>query len=127
MDDPTSYILNRTPVVPFHSLSMLHLSTMERSTCARLLIITYLAANFAVSLFKLIQTLCILALVVLCVWDQFFIGRWSHQKPKLLEAPERMELLSEFENSLAPPQESNQVSAKLMTSQSRSEEEVSTK
>lgn len=53
---------------------MLQLASIERGTWAKLLIVTYLAAYFAVTLLKLVQTLCILGLVMLCVWDQVLVG-----------------------------------------------------
>jgi hypothetical protein len=65
---------------------MLQLANVERRKWATLLIILYLAAHLAVSFLKLVQTLCILALVMLCVWDQVLVGfeaRWNHEKSKM--------------------------------------------
>ncbi len=58
-------------------------ANVERRTWATLLIILYLAAHLTVFFLKLVQTLCILALVMLCVWDQVLVGLklyWEHEK-----------------------------------------------
>ncbi len=49
-------------------------NVVERSTLARLLILTYIACYFAVTLFKLVQSICITALIILCVGDQVLGG-----------------------------------------------------
>lgn len=67
----------------FSMQHMVQLPDIERVTWARLLIATYLAAHFVVTLLKVVQSICIIALVMLCVWDQVlvsFSSRWKHRK-----------------------------------------------
>lgn len=59
---------------------MLQLPDIERSTLVRQLIVAYLVAYFAVTLFKLVQSICIIALITLCVWDPVLVGLLSRRK-----------------------------------------------
>lgn len=80
---------NCTSMSDVHLFCMLQ-ANLERRTWATLLIILYLAAHLAVSFLKLVQTLCILALVMLCVWDQVLVGLkacWEHEKSTLSNKP----------------------------------------
>ena len=62
---------------------MLQLASIERGTWAKFLIATYLATYFVVTLLRLVQTLCILDLVVLYVWDQVLVGFMFGWDPSL--------------------------------------------
>jgi len=53
---------------------MVKLANVGRSTWARLLVIIYIAAHVALTFLKMVKTLCVLALVVLCAWDQLCAG-----------------------------------------------------
>ncbi len=74
--------------------SMLQLPDIERSTLVRLLIIAYIFAYFAVTLLKLVQSLCIIALIMLCVWDPVLVGFLScckYQDVKWADRPNNIE------------------------------------